>query len=343
MTFAQDFEAHGIAELGNQISPITTADSVLGTVVVPMANFSTHAYTETVTFDVYSVAPTNAVGSLITSKTQKFSIPAGAPVSVFTITFNMATQDVTLPSKIIYGISFSTGPGPNGSNGSSYPQGGLAVGLSYTTTNVTVGSDPLHGTGSDYIDVTDANGGTNTGGGYTGNFCGGAGSHDVTQFVYDPGVGGTQPCAGTQALNHHTATPTPYLPVPRDFVPAVKLTTAPSSAEKTLSLTISAPQPTVTTCPSELRSDWRRHNSDDLRYQLHNSLRGHVRCCSRQRRQCDKPDQTHRHRPRWQRDGRRRSDGRRWHRDGAHSLHLHSCPDDHLLHPTRGTTPVGPR
>ena len=147
---------------------------------------------------------------------------------MFTITFNMVTQNITLPSSVIYGISFSTGPGPNGSNGGGYPQGGLAVGLSYTTTNVTVGSDPLHGTGSDYIDVTDANGGTNAGGGYTGNFCGGEGSHDVTQFVYDPGVGGTQPCVGTEALNHHTSTPTPYLPVPLTFVPAVKIVTAPS-------------------------------------------------------------------------------------------------------------------
>ena len=247
VTFAQDYEAHGIAELGNQITLKTTTSRALGTVVVQMVNFSTKAYTETITFNIYNVASTDAVGGLITSKTQKFAIPAGTPdPSIFTITFNMATADAVLPSTVIYGIAFSTGPGPNGSNGSSYPEGGLAVGLSYTTTNVTVGSDPLHGTGSDYIDVTDANGGTNSGGGYTANFCTGAGTQDVTQFVYDPGVGGTQPCVGTQALNHHTTTPTPYLPVPEAFVPAVKLVTAPSTASKTLPLTISPPAPTIT-------------------------------------------------------------------------------------------------
>ncbi len=247
VTFAQDYEAHGTAQLGNQITLKTTTAKALGTVTVAMANFSTQAYTETITFNIYGVGATNAVGSLITSKTQKFAIPAGTPnPSVFTITFNMVTKNITLPSSVIYGIAFSTGPGPNGSNGSGHPQGGLAVGLSYTTTNVTVGSDPLHGTGSDYIDVTDANGGTNAGGGYTGNFCGGEGSHDVTQFVYDPGVGGTQPCVGTEALNHHTATPTPYLPVPLTFVPAVKIVTAPSYAEKTLPLAVSLPAPTVT-------------------------------------------------------------------------------------------------
>ena len=211
-----------------------------------MVNFTTKTYTLPITFNIYSVGTDNAVGSLLTTDTQTFSIP-GAPhgtvAAIFNITFNFAPQRITLPSKVIYGLSFSTGSGPNGSNDGHTPSSSLGIGLSYEPTNVTAGSDPLAGTGSDYIDVTDANGGTDAGGGYTTNFCQGPGSHDVTQFVYDPGVGGVQPCVGTQALNHRTSPTTPYLPLGHYFIPAVQLNVAPTSTEKTLPLTI-VPRPT---------------------------------------------------------------------------------------------------
>ena len=245
VTFAQSYEAHGIAELGNQVALATTSEP-LSNVAVQMVNFTTKTYTLPITFNIYSVGTDNAVGSLLTTDTQTFSIP-GAPhgtvAAIFNITFNFAPQRITLPSKVIYGLSFSTGSGPNGSNDGHTPSSSLGIGLSYEPTNVTAGSDPLAGTGSDYIDVTDANGGTDAGGGYTTNFCQGPGSHDVTQFVYDPGVGGVQPCVGTQALNHRTSPTTPYLPLGHYFIPAVQLNVAPTSTEKTLPLTI-VPRPT---------------------------------------------------------------------------------------------------
>lgn len=253
VTFAVDYEAHGIAEQGNQVALATTSEP-LGNVVAHMANFSKVAYTVPVTFNIYSVGTDNAVGALLATDTQTFSIPAAPPAttaSVFNITFNFAPQKIILPSKVIYGITFSTGPGPNGSNDGHTPSSGLAIGLSYEPRNVTVGSDPLAGTGSDYIDITDANGGTDAGGGYTTNFCGGPGSHDVTQFVYDPGVGGEQPCVGAYALNHRTSPTTPYLPLGSYFIPAVQLNISPATTEKTLPLTI-APGPPETIQPNKL-------------------------------------------------------------------------------------------
>ena len=212
--YAQDFEAHGLAELGSQIT-LAPSTSPLDNVVVSMANFGPTAFSWPITLNIYNVGADNAVGSLIAKDTQTFAIPEGgvnAPdgiASTFDITFNFGPQDVTLPGTVIYGVAFSTGPGLNGSNtGQPNSQGtGLGVGLSYDPSGVTVGSDPVSSlNGADYIDVTSANGG-----GYGdvesgSNFCDYGLSENV--FQYDPG-----PCTGGEAINYDQ---TPYL------VPAVQ-------------------------------------------------------------------------------------------------------------------------
>jgi len=80
-----------------------------------MVNFTTLAYTVPITFSIYGVGPGNAVGSLISTDTRSFSIPGaphGSVASIFNITFNFAPQRITLPSKVVYGLSFSTGAFP---------------------------------------------------------------------------------------------------------------------------------------------------------------------------------------------------------------------------------------
>ena len=74
-----------------------------------------------------------------------------------------------------------------------------------------VGSDPLFGTGSDYINITDANGGGPGGGGYDSNYCDYGSGNYATGFRYDPG-----PCtASSSGLN---APP----PAGGEYIPAVQ-------------------------------------------------------------------------------------------------------------------------
>ncbi len=202
---AESFEGDGVAELGNQIT-FSSPTGPLSSVVVTMANFASTTYSWPITLNIYNVGANNAVGSLITSDTQTFLIPVGgsaAPdhvATLFNITFNAGQFSPTpgvLPGTVIYGVSFKTGPGLNGSNGPSGMASSLNVGLSTEPTQPTVGSDPLTGTGSDYIDITSANGG-----GYSNGYCTAGLAENV--FQYDPGLGGSQPCTTgqTNAINY---------------------------------------------------------------------------------------------------------------------------------------------
>lgn len=233
--YAADFAAQGIAEYGNQISLASTS-SGLSSVTVSMANFSQTAFNVPITFDIYSVGTDNAVGSLITSDTQSFSIPAattyvpaaGSYVITFNITFNdFSPSDVVLPSNVIYGISFSTttdsSPNENG-GGTQTAASALAVGQGIEQTDVSVGSDPLLGTGSDYIDIV-------TSGYYPDNYCDGGAGGVNNGFRYDPGTGGDTPCVY------------PNFPVngsgengslPDDLVPAVQFNETSASSDVTL-------------------------------------------------------------------------------------------------------------
>jgi hypothetical protein len=156
-----------------------------------------------ITFNIYNVGSDGtSVGSLITSDTQTFAIPfrpsasGGASCAgdgtngggyiasdnvchhgvTDNVTFNSFSPAANLPANVIYGIAYSTGAQPNGGNGAAGPAGSLNVAFVTEPSEPTIGTDPLTGTGSDYIDITHANGGTSTGGAYQSNYCdGGAG------------------------------------------------------------------------------------------------------------------------------------------------------------------------
>jgi hypothetical protein len=188
----------------------------------------------TITFNIFKVGANNALGSLIATDTPApFNIPFrpsanpanctggawynnAATAAAYgvtadnachnglanNITFDFSSQGIVLPSKVIYGIAYSTGSNPNGGNGAATgPIGSLNVALSTEPTQPTVGSDPLTGTGSDYINITNANGG-----GYYPNYCDNGVGGENTGFRYDPA-----PCSGADAINHG-ATTTWYIP-----------------------------------------------------------------------------------------------------------------------------------
>ena len=196
-----------------------------------------------ITFNIFKVGANNALGSLIATDTQTFQIPfrpsantTNCPLtanddnngewynnaatattygvtadSAFhnglasNITFDFSSQGIVLPSKVIYGIAYSTGSNPNGQNGAAgSPISSLNVGLTTEPPQPTVGSDPLTGTGSDYINITNANGG-----GYYANYCDNGVGGENTGFRYDAG-----PCTGHSAIN--------YPPSTTNYIPAVQ-------------------------------------------------------------------------------------------------------------------------
>lgn len=230
---SQSYEATGTAEYGNQIALAGGGGQTLSTVVVTMDDWACQSgdwtgdsgpcvttpgstYSEPITLDIYAVGASNSVGSLITSDTQTFAIPyrpsANASCAgqewldgsgnchngyAFNITFNTFGGAV-LPGSVIFGITYSTtgnaDANENGGPTSGNPAASLNVGLTTEPSEPTVGTDPLAGTGSDYIGITDANGG-GSGGGYDENYCDYAAPW--VGFRYDPA-----PCTGTEALNY---------------------------------------------------------------------------------------------------------------------------------------------
>jgi hypothetical protein len=159
-------------------SPSNAFGSANACVTSPGSTFS-----EPITLNVYNVGPNHTVGSLLTTDTQTFAIPFRPSSSDPTdptnsaagctgpqwydsvdnqcyngfdnnITFNLAPQNVVLPSSVIYGIAYNTsdyGAVPYGHStacatsvaGCGYDS--LNVALSQDPTNVSVGSDPNTG------------------------------------------------------------------------------------------------------------------------------------------------------------------------------------------------------
>lgn len=228
---SQSFEATATSDLGNQIHLAGGGGQTLSTVVVtmdswacqygdwngnsgPCATTAGATFNAPITLNVYNVGGGNAVGSLITSDTQTFAAPyrpsaSGGSCSgqewlasdgchngfAFNITFNNFNAAV-LPANVIYGITYSTTPsgnpidngGPSGNN----PAASLNVGLTNEPSQPTVGTDPLIGTGSDYLGIGTADG--NSGYASGGEWCDGA--VVPAPFRYDAG-----PCTGANSLN----------------------------------------------------------------------------------------------------------------------------------------------
>lgn len=189
---SQPFQAQQVSEFGNEIS--LAHPSQLGSVTVTMeswtcGNWTSGAtpctttpgtgYTLPITLTLYGAGATGAVGTVIETTTQTFTIPFrpsadpatcnhstgttgwlndAATAAQFHVTAdtkchyglaNNITFDITnhkvLPSKVIYGISFNTqtyGPHPIGS---PTPQTSLNVALTTSDINPSVGSDVYPG------------------------------------------------------------------------------------------------------------------------------------------------------------------------------------------------------
>lgn len=254
---SQAFEATSTSEFGEQVSFAGTL-RVLDSVTVTMSSWGCQSgswdgsnglctttpgsgFTEPLTFNVYNVGANNAVGSLIASDTQTFTIPyrpSSTPAQcsgdnqkwydatdntcyhglATNVTFDFGGH-VLLPDSVIYSIAYNTsdyGSHPYGDATAchSTPQGcgydSLNVGLANDTNGnpigPTVGSDPVPG--SDYLSST-----------WTGAYCdNGAGGTGSFRFDFL----GT--CTGSDS-------PVPYVPaVQFDAVLAQPIITSANSA-----------------------------------------------------------------------------------------------------------------
>jgi len=150
--FSQCFTCVQMGEFGNKITFAGTGGP-LNDVTVDMANFNTTPGPMNITFNIWNPSGTG-LGTLIATDEQSFNIPAApdggysSPTCVaaqaidpnsdcgianFSITFNFASQDITLPGTVVYGIQYN--------DAANAVNGGVNVQLANETTNVSVGTD----------------------------------------------------------------------------------------------------------------------------------------------------------------------------------------------------------
>ncbi|GEM_PF-1228432 len=137
-----------LTEFGNEVTLASASSSqLLSTVVVSMRNWGAAIESLPITLTFYNPGTASdgaPPGSVITTDTQKFYIPAaqasGAPTP-FNITFNFNGDFVALPKTVVYGISFDPSSAP-----------ALNIALSSSGSQITVGSDPYPG--NVFVDAT---------------------------------------------------------------------------------------------------------------------------------------------------------------------------------------------
>ena len=144
----QCFSCVSITEFGNSIHLATTGQ--LSDVVVAVRNWG-DAFNGAATLNIYN--PSDLTTPIATD-TQNFNIAVAtvdvgnswsstSVPSVTNLTFDFSSQDVTLPSNVVYGITY----------GSASDWGNVNIALSSSATNLTVGTDPSPG----YVWVTGTN------------------------------------------------------------------------------------------------------------------------------------------------------------------------------------------
>ena len=206
-------EAYSFSQLGDQVQFAASGDK-LSEVEVTMSDWACGeghwnvtgegACTTTpgtgfevpITFNIYEVGEEDAVGPLLATKTQTFFIPY-RPSSTSehgcdgqswydeasetcnhglatNITFDFASQELTLPEKVIYGISYNTthhGPQPVGEGAACYASSG---GCGYDALNIALSEEVLTGSqvhpGTLYWDSSYAGFYCDAGAGGTGTF-----------------------------------------------------------------------------------------------------------------------------------------------------------------------------
>lgn len=205
-------EAYAFRELGDQVvfagaaRQLTTVDVALsdwacqvgtwyGTGADACTTTPGSGFSLPMTFTIYAVGPDNAVGALLATDQQTFTIPyrpSSDPAQCpdgqswydpataacydgldTTVTFDFSSQSVALPGKVIYGISYDTthyGPNPVGASAPCYS---TSAGCGYDSLNIALapqvytGAQAVPGTvyqnspyGGEYCDSGAA--GTNT-------------------------------------------------------------------------------------------------------------------------------------------------------------------------------------
>jgi len=143
---SQCFYCVQMGEFGNQIN-LAGGGGPLSDVVVAMANFNNTPGTTDITLNIYNPGTGNSgpPGSLIASDKQTFNIPAtstgydptptnpAAGIDNFNIVFNFASQDITLPSSVVYSIQYN--------DAQNSVNSGLNVQLVNESSQISVGSD----------------------------------------------------------------------------------------------------------------------------------------------------------------------------------------------------------
>jgi hypothetical protein len=173
---SQAFEATSTSEFGDQIAFEPSTSRNLGTVTVTMSSWGCGSgswsndtclttpgttFSEPITFNIYNVGPSNAVGSLIATTTQTFNIPfrpsddnTNCPPTDGTgrwyqastatcfhglatnVTFDFTSQHLTLPDSVIYGVAYNTSDYGYSSYGDATACHATTGGCGYDSLNV---------------------------------------------------------------------------------------------------------------------------------------------------------------------------------------------------------------
>ena len=138
-TYHQDqcFECAGpLTEFGNEIN-LAAGSGQLSNVVVAFRSYAGGTSTEPITLTLYSPNGSGGVTGqygAYSSVTTTPNIPSGNGSTVFDVTFDFSSQDLTITGPVVYGISFTDEPGVT-----------INVALSNSISNLSVGSDVYPG------------------------------------------------------------------------------------------------------------------------------------------------------------------------------------------------------
>ena len=211
---SQAFQAQQASEVGDRAAFVTPGRA-LTTVTVTMSSWACEnghwttfctttpgaTFSHPITINIYSVGPFNSVGSLIATKTQTQTIPYRPSTDAVcgdgrwsngtacfngkaaNVTFDLTSQNITLPNQVIVGIAYNTsnyGANPIGVK----PCSSTVEGCPYDSLNVALVNPVLTQTAGLNPSPNDAYFDSET----AGNYCdGGAGG--VGSFRLDPGAG----------------------------------------------------------------------------------------------------------------------------------------------------------
>jgi hypothetical protein len=129
----QTYGGAGVEQFGNDIKLATTGE--LSDVVVAFRSWETSSVSFPITLNIYDPSNLSTPIAYVT-QSPTFQPATGPNTPTLTnVTFDFSSQDITLPTEIVYGISYD----PLGAGS------GVNVALSNAATNLTVGQDTYPG------------------------------------------------------------------------------------------------------------------------------------------------------------------------------------------------------